>query len=155
MPLTVQDLLGAAVDTTELPTKIIPVPEGQYTATILKYDTKICPPKEADKPPACLIKMLYGIADPDVATECQRDNPVCEQAIFLNVNAAGNLDSNNLGLGRFLEAAEAKELGEVSLQEALDSALGMTVVVTVTHREFEGETYAQVKKVEHISKLDD
>jgi len=155
MALTVQDLLNAAVCTTELQTEVIPIPVGTYQAAATSYKLKVFPPKEAGKDYVYIAEVTFRINDPEVAEEVKRDNPTARLAIFLKLTSEGALAPNNLGLGRLTKATDGLELGEVSLQEALDSALGVDVGVRIKHRIVEENVYDEIAAVIPIDELEE
>lgn len=149
-------LLDAAVDTNELETSITPIPLGIFPATVKSYEPKTFAAKEPGKPDINIIEATLIVNDPAVAEEIGRDQPTSRHTMFMNIDpATGTLSADNVGLGRFLEACGAKELGSVPLREALDSTVGAEVAATITHRLVNEETYDQVSKVQDTSYLGD
>lgn len=87
--------------TAALSTQYIPVPEGEYVATV-KAVTK---PRQAGE--NFVMDVRWAVTDPTVLEATGQEESIVSQAIWLDLNSHGALDTGrgkNVGLGRLREA---------------------------------------------------
>lgn len=94
----------------EMSTVVLPIPEGEYNATIDSVKARLA----GDKP---VFKVIWNIDDADgkVAKATGRDKNTVRQSIWLDVNDNGSLDTGtgkNVGLGRLREAVGQNKAGK-------------------------------------------
>lgn len=134
--------LSASADA-PMSTDFTPVPEGEYNAVISKIDARQTNSGKA------LLDVTWQIDDQQVREVTGMDNPTCRQTIWLDVTDSGALDvgkGRNIGLGRLREALGQNGPGAW----APSMMVGNVARVMVSHRFYEGSTFADVKKVSKL-----
>lgn len=124
----------------ELSTQFTPVPEGEYNARADKLDIRT----PNDK---VILDVTWVIDDDNVREVTGMDNPTVRQSVFLDMTADGGLDTGkgkNVQLGRLREALGQNKPGEPWSFRNIE---GSVARVKVSHREYEGNIYADVKGV--------
>lgn len=123
----------------EMSTSFIPVPEGEWPGRIEKVSVRT--PKEST-----ILDVYWAVDDESVRETTGMENPTVRQSIFLDLTDDGNLDAGkgkNIQLGRLREA-----VGQNGPEPWAPSMLvGNVGKVRVEHRQYEGNTYADVKGV--------
>lgn len=128
-------------------TKLVPVPEGEYTAiaTEVKADTwqsKADPSKAGLK-----LLVTWDIDSPDLKQELGRDKITVRQDIMLDTTESGGLDmgkGRNIGLGKLREAVGLNVPGQAFAPSMIQ---GRAAKVLVKHRVVDDNIYAEVKAV--------
>lgn len=126
----------------EMSTEYTPVPEGEYAAAITSVKVRMVG-EEKDKP---VLDIVWGIDDERVRQELGIEKPSCRQSIFLDLNESGRLDlskGKNVQLGKLREAVGQNGAGPWAIPH-LD---GAAAIVKISHREYNGSIYADVKGV--------
>ena len=128
----------------KLDTETPVVPEGEYPAHI--EDVKARTTQNG----SVIMDVTWTIDDPAVAETVGIQNPRVRQSIFLDVTESGALDTSkgkNVALGRLRSALGQNTEGAWSPAQLL----GQSAKVRVSHRVYEGKTYADVKGVAPLS----
>lgn len=127
----------------EMATEFTPIPEGEYNAVIEKVDAR------ATRGGGAILDVTWTIDDQAVRDATGLDNPRCRQSVFLDITASGGIDvgkGKNVQLGRLREA-----VGQNGPQAwAPGMLVGNVARVKVEHRLYEGQTFADVKKVSKL-----
>lgn len=122
-----------------LDTTFTPVPEGEYTASVSKFNFRT--PKDS-----VILEVFWEVDDETVRQETGMDNPTVRQSIFLDVTPDGGLDmgkGKNVQLGRLREA-----VGQNGPEPWTPGMLeGAVARVKVTHTINNGNVYANVSSV--------
>ena len=138
------EFLNTSVEGT-LDTRSVPVPEGEWLATISGLSTRVV--GQDSKP---VLDVTWKIEDNEkVAKATGRDVSTVRQTIWLDITESGGLDMSkgkNIQLGRLREAVGQNTSGpwSASMLE------GHTAIVRVEHRTYEGEIYSDVKGVRKV-----
>lgn len=126
-----------------LSTQYVPVPEGEFQAVITKIDARN--PKGN-----AILDVTWEIDDEGVRAETGMDHPTCRQSVFLDMNDNGSLATGkgkNVQLGRLREALGQNNPNQPWAPSMLE---GNVARVTVSHRMYEGNIFADVKGVTKI-----
>lgn len=127
-------------------TKLIPVPAGEYLAVADKVDIKQWAAKDGSSS-GLKLEISWSIDDPEVKSLLGRDNIKVQQQQMLDLTDEGNLDlgkGKNTGLGRIREALDLNTPGEPF---SFGMIQGRLAKVAVSHREYQGDIFAEVKKI--------
>lgn len=132
-----------------LDTKMIPVPEGQYTARIEKVDARKIKPRDGGEE-RLVVDITWEIDDQDSSVQqvTQREKNTVRQSLFLDLTSEGGLDmgkGKNIQLGRLREALDQNGSGHWSF--AMLQGQYAMIFVKQTHDNDKDETYANVVKV--------
>jgi len=144
MSFNPDDFMAGTV-TTALDTTYIPVPEGEYQASVSKIAVRTAPNK-AGGPDYVFLDVQWKITDPEVAKATARDESQVRQSMFLDVNDAGQLDvskGKNIDLGKLRDAV-GQNTGKPWSPSMLEGAMA---TVIVSHRMYEDQPQAEIKKV--------
>jgi len=115
--------------------KYIPIPKGEYQATITSVEIRM--PK--DNP---LLELRWTIIAPEEPLAHEQE---ARQSFWLDITEEGQLDTGknkNVKLGKLLSLFRINATGGSLMQ--LQGQIG---IVTIDHRESNGETYAEVSMV--------
>lgn len=127
-------------------TKIVPVPAGEYPAIADKVE--ITPWQSRDGSKSGLkAQISWAIEDAAVAQITGRPKNLVRQDIMLDLNDNGTLDvgkGRNVTLGRLRDATGLNQPGQPFSFRMLE---GKMAKVSVSHREHEGNLYAEIKAV--------
>ena len=127
----------------EMSTEYTPVPEGEYNAVIDNVNAR---ESSSDKGDFVMLDVTWKIDDAHVAEVTGIENPTVRQTIFLDITSSGGIDmakGKNIQLGRLREAVNQNKPGPWS-----PSMLpGNVAKVKISHRMYEGRTFADVKGV--------
>lgn len=127
-------------------TKFVTVPEGEYQAVIDKVEA--VPWHSQTKGTSGLrLDVTWKIDDAKAAEATGVANPSVRQGIMLDMTDSGGLATGpgrNINLGRLREAVNQNKAGVPWNPNML---LGQPALIRVSHRMYEGETYAEVKGV--------
>lgn len=118
-----------------------PIPEGEYNAVIKEVKPRST---ESGK---VILDVTWSIDDQAVKDKTGLADPTTRQSIFLDLTPSGGLDASrgkNIQLGRLREALGQNENGKPWSPAQL---LGNVARVTLKHRMYEGNIYADVKGV--------
>lgn len=135
-----------ATVTDAMDTKLIPVPAGEYPAIVDKCEISQWR-SEAKGTSGLKAAITWAIDDPSVATVTGREKNTVRQDIMLDTTPAGTLDvsrGKNVQLGRLRDAVGLNLPGQPFSFRMLE---GKPAKITVSHREHEGNLYAEVKGV--------
>ena len=146
-------LLDATINTTEISTKYIPVPEMLYKGIVERYEFKDFPAKEVGELPSILLVVVVALPDPELAVEVERDEVKLRYETWLNRNKTGGLTNQNIGLGRLILAAGQIDLGEGTLLEVLDSTVGQELGVKVGNRPYQERMLDFIADVVPVSEV--
>lgn len=127
-------------------TKVVPVPQGEYTGLIDKLEAGQWQSKDGTKS-GFKISVTWAIDNPEVKAFLGRDNVTVRQDIMLDVLEDGRLDTSkgkNVGLGRLREAVDLNQPGQPFSFNMLP---GRVARIGVTHRVYNDDTFAEVKTV--------
>jgi hypothetical protein len=95
------------------------------------------------------LDVIWEIEDQDVKTYLGRDSVKVKQGIMLDLTPEGKVDvakGKNIGLGRLREAVGKNDAGPFSFS----SLPGLFAKVAVSHREYNGDIFADIKSVAKI-----
>lgn len=126
----------------EMATEFEPVPEGEWPAVISKVDGRLVG-KDSDRP---VLDVTWKVQSPEVAAQLGIEEPQVRQTIFLDISPSGGLDlgkGKNVQLGRLRAAVGQNGPGAW----APGLLVGSVATIRVSHREYEGRIYAEVKGV--------
>lgn len=127
----------------EMSTEFTPIPEGEYNAVIDKVEAR------STRNGGAILDVTWIIDDQAVREATGLENPKCRQSVFLDITASGGIDvskGKNIGLGRLREA-----VGQNGPQAwAPGQLVGNVARVKVEHRLYEGNTFADVKRVSKL-----
>jgi hypothetical protein len=122
-------------------TQIVPVPEGEYTATIIGLDAREITRQDGTTAP--ILSVTWQVN----GVELPGSNQV-RQDIWLDMTPAGTLDMSegkNIALGRLRAAVGQNRPG---VRWTFGNLMGQSARILVTHRRTDdGEVFAQVKRV--------
>lgn len=131
----------------DMSTRGVPVPEGEYQAAITRLQPRTFEAKEPGKSDTNCLDVTWEIQnDPQLAEELGR-TPTVRQRVFLDITSDGNLDTakgRNTGLGKLREATGLNKPGE---SFRVNNLIGQVATITVSHRTHEGEIYDEVRRV--------
>lgn len=128
-----------------LDTRFVPVPEGDYPATIKSFEIK-----QVGQENRTVLNIIWDIQDQTVLAEIGRDSATVRQTVWLDIDQ-GKLDKGkgkNVGLGRLRAALGQNEPGQPWNFGALEGA--GPALVRVTHRADRDDpeiVYSEVKSV--------
>jgi len=135
------EFLNTAVEGT-LDTRMIPVPEGEFLATVSALGSRVV--GENSLP---VLDVTWKIEDnEEVSAVTGRPVSTVRQTIWLDISESGGLDMSkgkNVGLGRVRDAVNQNGPGPWSAAQ-LEGAMA---IVRISHRIHNEETYADVKGV--------
>lgn len=134
------DLFLSSQTADALDTVFTPIPEGEYNAVI--KDVAARQAKES-----ILLDIKWAIDDEGVKQVTGQKEPTVRQSVFLDTTASGGLDASkgkNIQLGRLREAVKQNTAGQAWAPTMLNGAVAR---VTVKHRIYEGQIFADVKGV--------
>ena len=75
----------------------------------------------------------------------QQDEVIRRYETWVNRNANGKLEENNIGIGRLMLAAGQYEVGEAPLLEVLNSCVGQQCYALVEHGLYKGAVQDKLK----------
>lgn len=139
------DILNAQAEG-EMDTKYTPFPEGEYPAYIAKLDTRVVG-ENKDK---VVLDLFWESDDAEVAKVTGMEKSQVRQSIFLDFTESGALDTSkgkNVQLGKLRDALGQNNPGQPWSPAMLE---GAPAIIRVEHRQYEGNTYADVKGVRAI-----
>lgn len=145
MTFDAQSFLDASVSGAN-DTKIIPVPVGEYFAIIQELIPGQWQSKDGTKA-GYKIDITWSIEDSSVKEFLGRDNVTVRQSIMLDTDESGRLDigrGKNVSLGRLREAVNKNNPGDAF---AFSMLPGLSARVSVSHREYNGDVFAEVRAV--------
>lgn len=148
-------LLNASVDTSAIKTKYTPVPEGTYEVLVVDYGFKDYAPKEAGALPPLMLEVKMEFKDPELAKELEQDDVIRYYKTWVNREDDGSLSTNNIGIGRFLEACGQSELGSVEFVTALESCKGESCMATVTHKLYQEKIQDKVSDLMSLAEYNE
>lgn len=129
----------------EMATSFTPVPEGEYPAYITKVDARSGTSKAGND--YTMMDVQWAITDPGVAEEVGIEEPSVRQSLFLDFDeSTGALamgKGKNIALGRLRAAVGQNGPGAWNPRQLE----GAAAVVRVSHRENDGNIYAEVRGV--------
>jgi hypothetical protein len=126
------------------PTSFIPIPEGEYTATITKVEFRTV---ETQGGPKVILEVTWKLLDQEeLAAQLEMETLTARQSIWLDLAGPGRLafgTNLNVGLGRLREALNMNATGG-SFADFVDSV----ATVVVKHRPGKDDAvFAEVKEV--------
>ena len=127
-------------------TKIIPVPIGEYMGIIDKVSPRQWQSKDGTQTGIAL-DIVWLVEDSGVKQLLGRETVTVKQGIMLDLTPQGGLDlgsGKNVGLGRLREAVGKNEPGQAF---AFSMLPGLSAKISVTHRPYNDDTFAEVKAV--------
>lgn len=125
-------------------TRVLPCPVGEWPATVDSVDVKSGVSQKSGEPWTRL-NVKWKIEGTDANRLAERDPIYVTQGVMLDITEAGGLDmgkGRNVGIGRLREAAGLNQPGQPFSFRML---IGRSAKVSVTHREYEGNMYDEVK----------
>lgn len=128
------------------------VPEGEYQATIkdVKVEGGVSNKEGSEGKQWARLDVRWVIDDARVKEIVGLPEPSVKQGIMLDLNDAGNLDlskQKNIGLGRLREALGLNTPGQPFSFRMME---GRMAKVKVTHREYEGQIFDEIRSVAKI-----
>jgi hypothetical protein len=147
MSLNPEEFLNQTTDEA-LDTQLLPVPEGEYSATASKINLREFQIKRGERAgqTGYSLDITWDIQDEGVASMLGRP-PSCRQSLFLDTTEGGGLDfgkGRNVSLGRLRAAIGQNEAGKPWSPNMI---VGSIAIVKVEHRIVEDATYSEVKRV--------
>lgn len=94
--------------TESMSTQFVPIPEGEFVATV----KKVSAPRQAGE--SWVLPIAWNITDPAVKEVTGLDENTAFQDVWLDLNSTGSLDfgkGKNVGLGRLREAMGLNQPG--------------------------------------------
>jgi hypothetical protein len=143
--------LNETVDS-EMSTRVIPCPPGEYQAMISGVGMREFTYKKGDRAGQAgfSLDVTWEIQDEGVKSSVGRDNVTVRQSMLLDFTPSGSLDTSdgrNIGLGRLREAVGQNKPGAPWSPRMLE---GNVAVVLVEHRVDGDDLYAEIKKVRKV-----
>lgn len=126
-----------------LSTEFTPIPEGEYNAVVTKVEARQTASGKS------IMDVTWAIDDANVRAVTGMENPTCRQTVWLDITDSGALDiskGKNVSLGRLREALGQNRPGAW----APSMMIGNVARVLISHRLYEGQTFADVKKVSKV-----
>lgn len=145
MSFDAQSFLDASI-TGQNDTKIIPIPQGEFTGIVDKVAARQWTSKDGTMSGVTL-DITWLIEDEAVKAELGRASVTCRQGIMLDLTPGGGLDmakGKNVGLGRLREALHLNQPGQAF---SFGQLPGQAAKVKVSHRIDGEETYSEIKQV--------
>jgi len=127
-------------------TKFVTVPEGEYPAVIDSVAANTWQSRDGSKS-GLKLDLQWKIDDPQVAEITGVASPTVKQSIMLDMTESGGLATGpgkNINLGRLREAVNQNAAGKPWQPTML---IGQPARVSVKHRLYEDQTFAEVKGV--------
>lgn len=127
-------------------TRVVPCPVGEWPATAENVDIKSGVSQKTGEPWTRL-NVKWKIEGCDANRLADRDPIYVTQGVMLDLSANGGLDmgkGKNVQLGRLREALDLNQAGRPF---SFRMIVGRTGKVAVTHREYEGNMFDEVKGV--------
>lgn len=124
----------------------LPTPAGEYLAVADKVDVKPWAAKDGSSS-GLKLELVWDIDDASVKELLGRPKVTSRQNIMLDLTDTGQLDmgkGKNVGLGRLREAVGLNNPGEPF---AFAMIQGRMAKVKVSHREYEGNIFDEIKAV--------
>lgn len=138
-----------------LSTRMEPVPEGDYPATIKSVATpRFIESKDPTKPGFAVMDITWSLDAPQLAQKLGRNELLVRQGVMLDLKN-GKLDTDkgrNIGLGRLREAVKQNQAGKQWNPSMLVGA--GPAMVKVTHRADKNDdsvVYDEIRKVAPIN----
>ena len=128
-------------------TEAVPIPAGEYLATIDKKEVATWQKKDDPSVSGLKLKITWSLEDQAVRDLLGRDKVVVAQDIMLDITETGSLDmgkGRNVGLGRLREATNLNTPGQPF---AFSMLVGRMAKVKVTHRLVDNVPFAEIKAV--------
>lgn len=126
-------------------TQIIPIPEGEWTAVIAKYEIRAVKGKDGEVP---VLEITWDIDSPEVQAATGRDKNSVRQSVWLDLTPSNTLDmgkGKNTSLGRLRDALKQNIPGKLWNFGLL---VGQVATISVGHRvSDDGTINANVRKV--------
>ena len=125
-------------------TRVLPCPVGEWPATIESVDIKNGVSQKSGEPWTKL-NVKWVIEGCDANRLADREKIFTNQGVMLDITDAGGLDmgkGRNVQLGRLREAVGLNKPGAPFSFRML---IGRSAKVSVSHREYEGNIYDDVK----------
>jgi hypothetical protein len=131
-------------------TKIIPCPIGEFPGIVSKISPRQWQSKDGTQTGVAL-DVFWMVEDAGAKAATGRDEVIVKQGIMLDTTPQGGLDMSqgkNVALGRLREA-----VGKNDPSQPFSFAMlpGLMAKVSVAHREYNGDTFAEVKLVTKLS----
>jgi len=127
-------------------TTMVPVPAGEYLAISEKVDIKPWASKDGSSS-GIKLEIVWEIQDENVKALTGRDTVRVTQQQMLDLTDTGQLDlgkGKNVGLGRLREALDLNTPGQPF---AFPMMQGRMAKVVVSHRTYNDEIFAEIKRV--------
>lgn len=129
---------------------ITPCPEGEYMAIVEKVDCQSWQSRDGTKS-GLKLKIMWNVDDADVKATLGRDKILVPQDIMLDLTEAGGLDmghGKNVNLGKVRAALNLNAPGQPFAPTMMT---GRVSKISVKHRVYEDNLYAEVKAVLPLS----
>lgn len=141
-----------------LDTKVVPIPEGEYEATIedvvvRQFESKKIDEKTGAPRVITTLDITYLLLDNRVAQELGRETVKVRGNIFLDLNEFGKIDTSkgkNISLGRLREAVRQNTPGQPWAFGMLKGAGPVMIKVTQRPGDSDDVIYNDVKSVTGI-----
>lgn len=121
-------------------TRYVAIPEGEYMALVKEK-------KFRNEKGYTILDITWLVDDAGVRETTGMKDPIVRQSIFLDTTAQGGLDfgrGKNVKLGRLREALGLNQPGQPFSFNMIE---GRPARVSIKHRLYEGDTFADVKEV--------
>lgn len=141
-----QSFLDSTI-TDALDTKVLPIPPGEYPATVLEIKARPWVGKSDPTKSGVALDLTWEIDDQSVREAVKRDKVTVRQSIMLDLTPSGGLDTGkgrNLGLGRLRAALGLNVPGQPYSHSMLP---GRMAKVKVSNRVVGEDTYSDVDGV--------
>ncbi len=129
-------------------TETIPIPEGEYIASIDSMEVRTWVSKKDPTKSGVVLEVKWEIFDTALAESIAKDRVFCRQSVMLDLNSQGSLDfsrGRNISLGRLRAAVGLNVPGQPF---AFTMLPGQQATIKVGHRtDDQGLIYDEVKAV--------
>lgn len=128
-------------------TKSLPVPEGEFAATVKSVTPRTWAKKDDPTVSGLALDVIWSIDDENIKAQLDRKEVTVKQGIMLDINDAGNLDMSkgrNVQLGRLREALGLNTPGQAFSFQMIP---GRAAKILVKQRVEGEDIFADVKGV--------
>ena len=132
-------------------TEAVPIPAGEYLATIDKKEVTTWQKKDDPSVAGLTLDVTWEIDSPEVKELLGRQKVTCRQGIMLELTESGTLDmgkGRNVQLGRLREAVDLNTPG---VPFSFPMLPGRLAKVKVTHRVDGDQIFAEIRSVAKLA----
>jgi hypothetical protein len=131
--------------TGEMDTKVVPIPEGDWSSQVMKVAFREVTQKDGVK--RAIMDVTWEVLDEEVKKSTKLEKPMARQSVFLDLNEQGGLDmgkGRNIQLGKLREAVGQNRSGKAWSPAMLT---GQMAIVSIKQRIEGDDIYSDIKKV--------